>query len=273
MENKNELAVFVGQNFELVLPSGAIAIIREHSAADDDILSTNQKGKSSAENFLHNLNRYVAEILQNKPYDPESKQKPTLKDVENLRLKDKHYIIFKSRILSIGENLDLNYTCPSATCGAKDEFEIDLTQYDRDLSLSHEELADMVDDDKLCITPYKVGYQEKTFEVNLSSGRTVVLEYLNGNGENYVLAQSKNNNLKASSDIISRRPKIEIDGSLQEIKNVNIFSKRDKVEITKAIKKLDDQFPMSILVTCEGCGRQEFIPLIAIQDFFFPEEM
>lgn len=273
MENQNELALFQGQTFEFVLPSGAIAVIREHSATDDDILTTTTKGKTEAENFLGNLNRYVAAILLNKPYEPESSAKPTVKDVENLRLKDKHYIIFKSRILSIGETLEMTHTCSNEQCKAKEEYEIDLSAYDRELGMSHEELAELVDDDKLCITPYPEDYTNPTFEVLVPSGKTVTLEYLNGQGENYVLEQSKRNNLVASSDIISRRPRVDVGGTPHEVKNVNIFSKKDKVAISKAIKQHDSQFPMSVLVTCEHCGTQRYIPLITIQDFFFPEEM
>lgn len=273
METNNELTVFQGQTLEFKLPSGAIAIIREHSASDDDILSSSHKGKNVTENFLGNLNRYVAAILQNKPYEPESKSKPTIKDVEQLRLKDKHYIIFKSRIFAIGEILDMTYTCNNESCKAKEEYDVDLTQYDRDLNLSYSELVDSMDDDKLCIMPYKEDYTNPTFTVNLSSGKTVTFEYLNGEGENYVLEQSKRNSLVSSSDIISRKPKVEVNGSLHEVKNVNIFSKKDKIEITKAIKDLDSQFPMSVLITCDHCGTQQYIPLITVQDFFFPEEI
>lgn len=273
METKNELTVFQGQTFEVVLPSGAIAVIREHSAADDDILTVRSKAKTPAEDFIGNMNKYVAAILQNKPYEPESSAKPTLKDVENLRLKDKHYIIFQSRILSIGETLEIEHTCSDETCKVKEIYEIDLKEYDRDLTLPIEELKELQDEDKLCIMPYPKGYQESTFEVRLSSGKTVILEYLNGHGENFVLQQNKRNDLKASSEIISRRPKIEVDGTLHEIKNVNIFSKRDKVEISKAIKENDQQFAMSAIITCDHCGNIEYLPLITLQDFFFPEEM
>lgn len=273
MEQHNSLTVFVGQTQEIVLPSGAIAVIREHSAADDDILTTSSKGKTDGENYLHNLNRYVASILQNKPYEPSSSAKPTVKDVELLRLKDKHYIIFSSRMFSIGETLDVNHKCGNEECKQSDEYEVDLKQYDRDLTLTYEELEAILDDDKLAIMPYREDYTHLFFEVVTPSGLKVKLEYLNGLGENFMLAHSRRNTSVASTSIIARRPQVEVNGEWREIKNINVFSKKDIISINKAIDTHDKQFPMSALIECAGCGNQTYLPLIAVKDFFFPGEI
>lgn len=264
----NSLSIYEGSKLEFTLPSGAKAIIREHSAMDDDIITAGSN-RGDVGILIKNLNKYVAAILLNNPYDPESKKRITLPEVEKLRLKDKHYIIFKSRIHSIGETIEIEHTCRNESCGLKTDYVVNLLDYDRDLSLEEIE----ADEDKLAIDRYVTKYDETFFEVEVPSGRKVRLEYLNGVGENFILEHTKRNTLAASGDILARQPKVLVDGEWQEIKSVNIFSKKDAMALTKACKAKDSQFAMTVKIECEACGTVEYIPLITLRGFFFPEEM
>lgn len=272
MEQK-ELTVFNGSNLEFILPSGATAIISEHSAVHDDILTKGSTTRADYSTLVKNLNNYIVSLLQNNPYNPESKKKITLDEVKKLRLNDKYYIVFKSRLHSIGSELDIEHIFNGDEDKVKHEFEINLEEYDRDLSLSHEELAQLRDEEELCIERYKEGYEKTFFEVQLSSGKTVQLNYHTAEGELYVLEKMKRNEIVASTEILARRPKIKQDDEYLEIKNLNVFSKKDTIELKKAIKDNDLQWPFSIGLVDPATEKTEYLPLITVKDFFFPDEI
>lgn len=259
----NELKIYEGEKLSFQLPSGKMATIREHTAMDDDILTAGL-AKHGSNVMVKNFNNYVTAILT----ELDGKTKVTVSDVENLPLSDKYYLILKSRIHSLGDEVMIKLTCPNEECRAESEYTIDLNEYDQDLANPLQEYREA---DELRVRPIDIG--EGYFEIELPSKRKVRLEYLTGKGENYVLAQSKTGNLKASAEILSRFPKVEVGGEWLEVKSLNVFSKKDSIVIKNAISAKDPQFSLSTEVKCEECGEIHTLPLILTKDFFFPEEI
>lgn len=257
------LSIYEGTHLTFTLPSGKTATIREHAAIDDDTLTAGLS-KYGGSVMVKNFNNYVAGIL----IELDGSKKITVGDVENLLLVDKHYIMLKSRIHSIGETMDILHSCQGKDCNTETEYEIDLSVYDDDLS---NPITNYTEDDELRIRPKHIS--EPYFEIETPSKRKVRLDYLTGKGENYVLQQTKTGNLKASADILSRFPKVEVDGEWVEVKNVNVFSKKDIITLKKAVSDHDKQFSLTADVVCPHCGLEDTIPLILVKDFFFPEEI
>src|SRR5690554_3954972 len=248
---KTELKLFQGTPLTFITPSGVSVTIREQSGEDDAILSR-ISSREQAE-VINNMNTFVASIVTENGYN--NKSYLTLDEAENLKLKDKHYIILKSRLHSIGSELEFDYTCQEESCNETFGVVEDLEQYDQDLD-NPGKAEDLF---KHVITPYPNG-SSSTVEITLSSNRKIRFEYLTGKGEKYILNAFKKDNFSANTEVFARKLSIEDNGQWVELSSLNIFSKKETTEIRKAIKENDKQFNGGVEVKCPHCRTEAFLP-------------
>ena len=249
-----QLQVFKGRELRFTLPSGKEITIREQSAADDDIITSNNRN----DNPLENLNRFIMAITT----QFNGKNNITMDEVLGLGLRDKYFILLKTRIHSIGETLDFKYNC---SCGCESEWTENLLDFDRDFSNPEDPNAG-----PKAPLPYPQG-ANGFFEITLSSGKKFRMKYLDGYGENFVLRALKNNTLAKSMELFSRELHwLPETGEPVKVSSLNAFSKKEGIELSKAVNNIDPQFLMGSEIICPNCQKEEFVSLIGIPDFFFP---
>lgn len=258
-----EAALLTGNTKEFVSPSKLRILIREQNGEDEDIISKQSNLiKGDAIHFF--LAGIVLKV---------NDQKITSKEIENWRVRDKYYTLLKSRIFSLGADLNYRHRCSNPNCskpeGQEDPlFEEDLNQYDRDFSDTAP--ADTRDEFKYRIEPYISDGTHREFK--LSSGKEVRYKYLTGVEEKKVL-QKDRNSLSKNSDIALRELewKNEQD-QWQKITHFGIFSSREMAQIRKDIEKHDMPWEAISETTCPYCNHVDYISLLAQPDFFFPGE-
>lgn len=261
-----KLEIFKGQQLTFITPSGTQVTIREQSAEDDATLST-ISGTSIKEVVISTMNRFIAGIVTDNNYN--NKNHLTVEEVEGLKVRDKHYILLKSRIHSISDHLGFEYECINKNCRHKTDIEVDLVKtYDADLSrpLAEQETTEYT------IKPYTHG-NEAHFEGTLSSGKKIRMEYLTGRGEQFMLQAYENNVLSANTEYYARNLSYWNGAEWVILKSLNAFSKREAVELKGLVREHDTQFEAGVPIECPKCGRENFLPFISIPDFFFPAEM
>lgn len=263
------LEIFRGATLSFMTPSLNTVTIREQTAEDDDIL-----GKVSKGDLVNALNEFIAAIVVSSTYNTTQKDGAlSIKDVLDLPLRDKHYILLKSRIHSIGPWLKFDYEFSE---GGSYEFEEDLTIYDQDLE-SEDSYKVPEGKDKNCITRYpgvtKPEDYLNYFEIALSSNRKVRMSRMNGHSEKALLQANKNNALTVNTEYFVRNLQIHTGEDWVSLTSMNVLSKRDVIEIKKAVKDLDTQFtPITHVKDPQG-DEEEYLPVLGIKDFFFPTEI
>ena len=88
------------KTLEFLVPSGLPCEIRMQNGEDDEILSSVRLQKEG-----NNINAFVAAIV-----NKFNGAKLTLQDVIDMRLSDKYYILIQSRVFSLGDELEFDYT-------------------------------------------------------------------------------------------------------------------------------------------------------------------
>lgn len=267
-----KLEIFVGALLTFMLPCQNEVTIREQTAEDDDIL-----GRMLDGDMIDALNEFVSSIVVSSTFKtslPDGRM--TIKDVLNIPLKDKHYILVKSRLHSMGPKLKFEYTCQNPKCKALHEYEEDLSIYDQDLAI---ETSTSVPEekDKRCIVRYPMMKDNESyknpFEKTLASGKKIRMTYMNGTSEKLILAANKNKALTTNTEYFVRNLQVQVDGEWQGVSAMNIFSKREVIELNQLVTEFDRQYTPLTEVVCPDCGQSEEIPVMAVRDFFFPTEI
>lgn len=263
LEKQNPFTFFTGNDETFTLPSGHVITIREQNADDDETLS--QLDSDNKEQTLKNLNKFLPTIIRQNTFNNGSFMTP--EEVLDIKLKDKYYILLKTRLHSIGSNLKFTAVCPDKKCKTKTKFVEDLNVYDTDLSKFKEENERY----EYQITPCKAGKDlQRTF--TLSTGKRLRYTFMN------VAAELRGTNLTILSDntdIMLRNLEM-FNPETQEFEmlgSLNVFSKREKIEIRADIEENDDQFMMMLEMTCPKCKREWVLPFLFLRDFFLPTEI
>lgn len=259
MENQ-ELSVYTGTPLRIFLPSGFEVTIREQNGQDDETLSMITNGKPRDQ--MDNINRFITSIVTYNSLT--QKNFMTLEEVENLKLKDKYYILLKSRIHSLGDEVVFKNTCSNPNCKHEMECTEDLNQYDADLENYNPEASAY----KFAIKPYEVGPEITHHEFTLASGKTLRFKYLTGKSEKKTL-EFYRTNASRNTDLYIRELEIKSSNGWMVLGSMNVFGPKEMAAIRKEVEKHDSQFIMASEVNCPACGNEMLIPLNGIQDFFF----
>jgi hypothetical protein len=254
MENLKEK---YGNTKELLVPSGYKVIIREQNGDDDDLISNVALSESGTSFNMFIASLVVWSELTGKPL--------TMEDVLSMKLRDKYFVLMSSRVFSIGPILKFKYDWKDGKPPV--HYEDDLRQYLWDYN---EEIPGEREPRyfKYRIKPYPNG-KDSLREFTLTSGKEVRYKYINGYGEKYLL-ELGNDMLTINAELKARELELKVDSKWYKVENFKPFTARDMQELRADVAINDERFDGLTDLENPSSGNTATIPLIGIQDFFFP---
>lgn len=257
----NEMDAFrMGPTEDVVCPSSMPVTIRERNGDDEDILSKLKDNKSTAA-----MHKFLAAIIVN--------PKLTFEDVAKMRVKDKYYLMFKSRIQSLGYEVNFDHTFTDGDEKTKTvNFDEDLSNYDWDFSKPLTEFPKENDNNffKHRCTHYPDTLMDDTFEFELLSKKKCRMEYLNGLGESKSLKKDTGD-LTINDKLIIRNFEVQLEnGTWQKVERFSMFTAREMQEIRTKLDQMDKPFDLITEVINPLTGQSEQISLFLKESFFFP---
>lgn len=243
---------------ELLTPSGDHIIIREQNGNDDDVLSNTKSARDGS-----SFNLFIQSIIV---HSSKHNGMLSLDEVIKLPLRDKYFILIASRILSLGEELSFKYNWGT-------ESEPDEQHYTEDLSLYlwdyDKEFPDENSPDHFVerIRPYPT--KDTFMEFETPSGKTVRIDYLNGEGEKYLLGLGEND-FSVNSILKARNIRLKQGDTYIPVKNFSVFSASDMRDIRSSVMEYDKEVNIMSELTHPTTGEKTQVSLIALPDFFFP---
>lgn len=250
----------------VTLPSGNVATIRETNGEDEDIITNVQKAQD-----LSSINDFLSRIIVSHDFDHlPNKQGVSSQEVEGMLNANRHYLLLKSRILSLGSDLYFNWQCKNKKCMYKPDGLVkeDISEFDQDLSQPIPEKGHP-DYNPAKIQKYPQG--KATFiEYTTSSGKRVAWDLLTGSGEKKIL--TLRDKASINSALLVRNFRWYINEQWTIVTSFRDFTSRELTEIRNELTKNDYEFAPIIIIECPKCHTVEEIPLLAIQDFFFPAQ-
>jgi hypothetical protein len=164
-------------------------------------------------------------------------------DILDLLSGDRLFALVKLRQISLGDEVELELTCPNASCR--------MTNY---VTVNLEDLK---------VTPYA---EEREFEFKLPGSKKVVrFGLLDGHKEKRLAALREPN---ISSAMMIRL--IEIDGKAPSKKSLAEMSMRDRSALRQEMARVDAGIDTTVEVDCDGCGTRIRTRLEAEPAFLFP---
>lgn len=252
----------IGNTLTFIAPSGYSYTIREQNGNDDDILSNPAEAES-----LMNLIKFVMAIVVNTDYTPNGKL--TLDQALDMPSLDRYCIILKSRIFSIGRELEFSHNW-----GEK----LGTVNYSQDLEefvfdYSKEPTPEILAAKKEAIPYYPMGKVTKDIEVITPSNKRVKFDVLTPRGESYIMELPLDRRTK-NAELIARNLRLEVNGKMEKVTNFSIFSVADMRAIRKEVNMVDPIFMGNTEITHpSNPDLIRTISIMGIPDFFFPEEI
>ena len=162
-------------------------------------------------------------------------------------------ILFQSRIFSLGDTVNFEYDWGGNNGKGKVFYEQDLNDFlfeDYSKIPSNEELEAKPD----AIPYYPEMTQMKDNELKLSTGKVIRWDYLDGNGEIYLLNLTPNERTR-NSKLLARNLRLQVDGNWDKISNFRMFSVKEMAEMRKAILSRDPEFLGTTAITNPDTGQ------------------
>lgn len=264
-----ELKIYEGAKLTFTCPTGRKITIREKNGDDDDILTPIVERKHP-EDVINAINEYVMALVRHDSLT--GKEYITLEDVLNMDLRDKYYILLKSRIHSDGNELKFEHTCRNSRCGHKDIYKEDLNIYDADLNPKKYQKSDF----EYQIFPAPLGSKTEE-ELLLPSNLKVKYDMMTGKGEIKILDLVGDNPEKAkiskNLDYLARNLQVFHEGKWQPVYSFAIFGSKDMKVLRNSVDTNNAQWSMLSELECPKCGNKHLVALTNIEDFFFPVEV
>jgi len=255
IKNMNESEMFGKPNVEtFTLPSNKKVSIRERNGEDEDVLS---KLQNNTDGLAFDL------FLQAIIIDYDGKGRLTLDEVRAFRIRDKYYLLYKSRVQSLGKEIEFKHTFQ----GTQEPifFTEDLSIFDADLS--KELLGDLR---KEQIHPYATNPADNRFSFTISSGKECRMEYLTSFQESKVL-EKETSQLSINEKLRIRSFELkDSNGVWRKIERFNLLLSKEMIEIRKKLEEFDSEFGLLIKIKHPNKGMVEEVSLFLYEDFFFP---
>lgn len=257
------------------LPSGYSCEIREQNGEDEEVLSN----PANIKNFM-NINEFIAGIVIHTDFTASGKL--LVQDVMKLPLLDRAVILINSRIFSLGEELEFNYTWPRLD-GSKEPKEFTYTQnlkdylfYDYSQKPSEEELEAkpdavpyyLLEEDK--DKPGKIKLTDLCF--TLSSGKEIMWDVATVESEQYLMKLGFDN-ISRNKDLIARNLRLNVDGNWERVQNFKLFSVRDMAEMRKEILSVDPTFTGNTEIEDPITHNKTQVSILAMPTFFYLTEV
>ena len=220
--------------YSFELPSGTELELREMTGAEEELL-TNQRLIRSGE--------AINQVLRNCFVRLGEKTAPDLSEVMNLLSGDRLFALVRLRQISLGDEVDLELSCPNSACRMTNFVTINL--------------------EDLKVTLYG---EEREFAFKRpGSKKTVLFGYLDGHKEKR-LASLREPNI--SSAMLIRI--LDIDGKAPSKKSLAEMSMRDRNALRQEMSRVDAGIDTSVETECDGCGTKIRTRLEAEPAFLFP---
>lgn len=250
---------FLGTTQEFVAPSGHKYSIREQNGDDEDILSNMQDART-----MMNFTKFISAIVVDT--DLTTNGKLTIEQAESLPLLDRYCILFKSRIHSIGKDVEFEYTWPDGTT----------YNYTQDLTeMLFEDYSQLPSEEEMNAKPYAIPYYPsvnlKAIEHTLASGKKIMFDVLNGKSESWV-ATLPDNKRSRNSELLARNIRLHIEDHWEKVESFKLFSFKDMAEIRKIVSQNDPEFTTNTEVENPVTGEKALFPILTTINFFFPSE-
>jgi len=262
MSNELTKELLWGETKELLLPSGRKVKIREQNGNDDDILSNVSTSKD-----LTNIDLFLAGVVVEADFT--DNKSLTIEDVKGLLLRDKYFILFASRVHSIGPEIKFKYDWGEDN-GGEFPYKEDLSNYLWDYT---EEFPTQGIKGyfKQRISPYPQGaYDIQKFTT--TSGKELTFKCLDGHAEKELLAKPIGE-LTKNVELIARDLKIKGEVDYEKVHNFKFFTKRDMMEIHNYVSEVDETFMGTTEINNPVNGQSIDYPIMQSTDFFYPQEI
>lgn len=234
---------------QVMAPDGEVYTLRETTGADEDLLSR-MRHDGSMEPMYQFLSRVIVSPKLN------------TSAVKKLKARVKWYLVLKSRILSLGEELTFKYRFQGDEHDS--DIEENLAQFDFDYE------HDTWTPESKAPQPYPDN--ETHYSFKLSSGLDCRFEYLTGLHEENALKKLKTapKSLTINHELIIRNFAI-MDGNGDWIPVVEFskFSSRVMRELRAELDKYDKEWA-GIMDVESPTGTIDNVSIFQLEDFFFP---
>lgn len=246
------------------LPSGYDVTIREQNGNDDDILSNNITSKD-----MSNFNIFIASLVVETNLPFATGGKLTSDSARKLLLRDKYYILIRSRIHSIGNELRIAYDWGKD--GGEVEYTEDLNryiwEYEKPFPVKGEEGYD-----KERIEPYIIPNPYDVQEIILESGRTLRFNLFNGESE-LIMLKMPIEQITNNSEIKARNLQQLMEGDWVKVESFISFRPKEMSQMKKLIRIADPSFRAMTDIENPTNGQVQVFPILSSVDFFYPEEI
>ena len=254
-----------GQTLKFTLPSGYWVKIREQNGNDDDILSNRVNAKD-----MTNFNMFLTSLIIDTNLPFSNNGRLNLDNINNLLIRDKYYIIIRSRIHSIGNILKIEFDW-GEKLGGKIQYEEDLERYIWDYENEFPEVGnDLYDKEK--IEPYILEDPYVEQNITLKSGKNLKFKLYNGYSEviELLLPESE---LTRNSSIKARHLQELVGDKWLNVENFSNFKPKEMVELKGLIKLVDPPFRAMTELKNPNTDEVFEYPILSSVDFFYPEEI
>lgn len=246
---------------EFISPSGHHFTIREQNGEDEDLISNPRDSRN-----LMNLTKFIAAIVVKTDFTNNGKL--TTNDALNLPLLDRYFILMASRIFSIGNEIEFEYTWEN---GSKYSYTEDLNNY------IFNDYSQMPTEEELNDKPYAIPYYPERQEINnkvitLSSGKVISFSVLTGHSEQFMLGLPEDKKTR-NVELLARNLKLQVEGKFEVVQNFKNFSVKDMAEIRKTVQAFDPTFQGITELENPSTGEKINFPIMAAPTFFFPTEV
>lgn len=258
----------------VTLPSGYSCEIREQNGEDEEILSNPAKIK----NFM-NVNEFIAGIVIHTDFTASGKL--LVQDVLKLPLLDRAVILINSRIFSLGEELEFDYTWPRPD-GSKDPSKYTYTQDLKDYIF--EDYSNKPSEEELLAKPDAVPYyilpespdnpgrvQLTDLKLTLSSGKEIMWDVATVESEQYLMKLGMDN-ISRNKDLIARNLRLKVGENWEKVQNFKLFSVKDMAEMRKEILSLDPSFTGNTEIVDPVTHNTAQVSILAVPAFFYLTE-
>lgn len=263
MEKK--LALLEQETVALVDPCGYNVTIRQQTGDDDDIISNvadNDGGVS--------LDKFLAAIIVEQDYFPEL-TRLTYKNIPDLKLCSKYFILLASRVFSLGNILKFQYNWPEH--GEVDYVE-DLDNY----IWNYKEVSEFPHDAgsplyfPFRIKPHPHG-QSRDMEFSIANGKTFRFKFQDGHSEKYIMGLA-DDQITKNQELLSRNLEFKYEGKWFKVENFKQFTAREMQQIRNIINTNDPTIDLvTEIINPYKKSEKVLYPLVASPDFFYPREI
>lgn len=260
-ELDNTQLVISNRTHSFVAPSGHSYTIREQNGEDEDILSNPKDAKN-----LMNITKFISSIVVDTDFT--ENHRLTVEDTLNLPFLDRYVILINSRIFSMGNTLEFEFTWGGEKVPVV--YEEDLTNFIFD---NYGELPsdDEVENKPNAVPYYPSGKQIKDICINLSTGKVLYFDLLNGYGEQFIMRLSEDKQTR-NAELMARNLKLVVNGNPEKVTNFRCFTVREMAEIRKFISANDPTWYGMTELENPRTGEKTTYPIMAAKSFFYLTE-